>query len=247
MRPGPKSPGVKSGTHLLQWNSPMPLQTQRAHFDPKVGDSWHAIQRTAHLSIGQDAIRALDMNFQLVPRRIPDGHGGYAIVWVAMSMHWAKPGKNGYDRFVGADGQIHMMTRRQRRMTAQEWGYDGVMTWRRATGERPLTYEEAIAYAAEHGVVITAELKSPRFARAQATLEAMVTACKAVGHPAWFMALITMKDARGKCAAVIAAGGQFALIFGRFRWTRKPKDWAAWKPKPTRMWGPRRTRRWLAA
>lgn len=220
---------MRSGSKTLHWDTPMP-NTQRAHADPKAGDGKAFIRKVARSRAGADGIKAADCNFQLV--RDKQGRD------MAVMMHWTTPAANGYTRVKTARGWRGMTTA-ERRRPASSWGFEGVRTWRRPNGERPMTYGEAVRYAASKGVVIVAELKSTRFA-SEAKMREMVAAAKRAGHPAWFMALYgSMRDCRGKCAATIDAGGQFQVIFGKHQKFARttPPDWSDWV-KPTRVSAP---------
>lgn len=201
---------------------------KRAHFKPSWrGDRLAAINIVAKRPLGVDAVRAIDMNFQW--------GGGRA--W---NVHWKSPAMNNY-RYV-----IDLHTGKVRRMTLAELGrpihkwHDGAMRWRRGPHKgsaRPHTYAEVAAYAKLKGVLVCAEIKSRAFGR-QAAAEYLVKAARDAGHPPWFMALLHMRGARAKAMAIHNAGGQFALIFGRYRIV-KPLDWPEWKKYVSAIWGPR--------
>ena len=217
----------------MRFTDPMPPVTQRAHFTPQAGDSVSALVKVGRMRPGPDGVRAVDVNFQLV-----DG--------TPVAIHWSTPGRNGYDRFINDAGVEQDMTPEQRRRPAEKWGLRGVLSWRRPNGDRPLTYAEAVELAVNLDVVICAELKSPGFADVN-VMRGMVDAARAAGHPPWFMALLKMKNAKGKAISTARAGGSFALIFGKFRSTTKrpPADWDEWRHAVARVWGPPNTRKWV--
>ncbi len=223
------APRLGAGLH---WDTRMPPSTQRHHESPRRGGAQSAIRRTSALALGRDGIRAIDMDFSLV-----DG--------VALSLHSNTPRRSGYSRYVDPSGHLRKMTRAQARMRASAWGVAGIQSWRRPNGDRPLTYAAAVRYAVARGVVICAELKSRTFASVQ-VMSSLVADSQRADHPAWFMALLNMKNAKGKSHTVRAAGGQFALIFGRFRSLTRhpPRNWSTWT-KPAQIWGPARAKRWL--
>lgn len=198
----------------------------RAHFEPPWrGDRLAAINRVAKMPLGADAVRGIDMNFQW---------GGHR----AWNIHWARPIMNNY-RFVIdlQTGKVRRMTLRELHRPVHQWS-DGALRWRRGPHKgsaRPHTYAEVVAYAMLKGVLVCAELKSPQFGTAEAA-QYLVRSAREANHPAWFMALQHMRGARRKAEAIAAAGGQFALIFGRFR-PVKPNDWAAWSQHVSAIWG----------
>lgn len=230
---------MKSGLRELHWNTPMPASTQRRHESTTRGDNKGAILRCSRERPGRDRIRALDGNFQCVRRT-----DGFVM---PVMMHWTTPGRNGYKFYIDANGHRRKMTRAQLRKPAQKWGYEGVRSWRRANGERVLNFPEAIAFAAKHGVVICAELKSRSFA-VKAVAEYMHSVYVKYDHPAWTMALLKMKMCSQKCAAQVNAGNQFAVIFGNFRrMATGANKFKGWSRMPTQVWGPATAKRWLAA
>jgi len=238
---------MRSGSRVLDWDTPMPAATGRLHLSTKVGDSYHGIRLCANRPAGADKLKALDWNMQTVVVMVP----GRGLQVVPMSGHWPQLGKNGYKRCRQRTGGVRRLTRAERRMTYQEWvdkhdrSLDALKAVRRRNGDRPLTWGEAVQYAVVHGVVLIPELKSRAFARVDVA-EGMRWACEKFDHPFWAMALLNMWGASRKCAAVRAAGGQFALIFGRFRrlarGTNKVKGWSS---KPTQIWGPRTAKWWI--
>lgn len=222
---------MKSGNRTLNWNTPM-FPHSRAHFDPKVGDARNAILRTAKQPLGADGIRAMDANVQVVTAWVKHPVTGKRYLRkVAYLMHWTKPVPNGFTRVVDKKtGRIRAMTRLERTKPLSWWGPEGVDRWRRPNGERPLRYSEAVALAAKHGVVIVAELKSRLFVNAD-FMRSMVDAARRANHPAWFMALNQMWNVRGKALATAHAGGQFLVIFGKWRRTQARRT-----PSGVRWW-----------
>lgn len=214
----------------------MPTNTRRAHYKPSWrGDSVRAIRRLGRRS-GEPKI---DVNFQWIWEDPRD----HTLGGKARAMHWTKPFRNNYHFILEPESRrARPMTRAERNRPVGAWRDADVRRWRRtwrATSAHPPTYQTCVNAAVRAGVVITAELKSPAFGT-DAAAQYLVNAARHAGHPPWFMALINMKNCRGKCEAIERNGGQFAVIFGRFRsLARKPPpDWAAWNPKPTRLWGP---------
>lgn len=216
---------------MTNFSSPMPAATHRAHFEPPWrGDRLAAIYAVGRKRPGPGGVRAIDVNLQVSKE---------GTAWAA---HWGIPKKDNWKYILGTNGHVRKMTRAELRKPMGTWTDAQIHRWRRgrtAGSARPHTYREMARAAVHHRVVICGELKSRRFAE-KAVAEKLVADAKAVGHPPWFMALINMKNCRGKCEAVRNAGGHFAIIFGRFRSLarRAPADWHAWSPKPSRIWGP---------
>jgi hypothetical protein len=217
----------------------MPARLPRKHFKP----SWRGDRPAAIRALGRKAKRqhrdlAIDINFQWVWIDPFDrAKGGRA-----RAMHWTTPKRNNYRWILERNGKCRRMTRTELNQPVSRWKDAEVARWRRTRNphsERPNGYGGLVRLAVQNRVIIAAELKSPDFARDVAA-RYLVNAARAAGHPAWFMALINMKNCRGKCEAIERNGGQFAVIFGRFRrLARKPPaDWSDWNPKPTRLWGP---------
>lgn len=207
-----------TGSRTLHWNSPMPQAAVRQHHEsPSRGDNYGAIRRAQH--------------------GFYDGNMQYflGIIWM---MHWPTPARNGYTRVVDTHtGKTRRMTLRERRRPAGKWGVDGIRRWRRPNGEYPITYEEAITYGSKIGACCIGEMKSRAFAEPKVAAMA-VAAAKKHDHPAWFKTLYNMKYPQAKTAAVRLAGGQMALIFGRFVKGRAARVrvgrrfTAKWKVKP---------------
>lgn len=238
---------MRSGTRTLHWDTPPPGATQRLHLSPKVGDSRHGILLAAHHPAGADHVMALDFNMQTVVLTFPGGSRRL----VAIGAHWPKVGQNGYDRYKDKAGRVHKLTAAQKRLTIQQWvdhhggTHHALQMLRRRNGDQFLTWEEAVRFASKHGVVLTPELKSRAFANRLLASE-MVSTCKKYDYPLWSMALLSMKDAQGKAAAIIGAGGHFSLIFGRFTsQARGTNKIARWSVKPSQIWGPATAKRWI--
>ena len=201
---------------------------RRAHFEPSWrGDRLAAINKVAKLPLGEDAVRAIDMNFQWDGRR-------------AWNIHWASPLMNNYRFVIDAKiGKVRRMTFRELRRPVWKWA-DGAYRWRRGprkTSARPHTYAAVVRYAKPRGVLVTAEIKTRTFGTAAAA-RYLVESARRADVPPWFMALLHMAKARQKAEAISAAGGQFALIFGRYRIV-KPRDWAQWSKHVSAIWGRR--------
>lgn len=236
---------MRSGTRELHFATPMPGGTQRRHETPKAGDSKAAIRRTQHMAAGPDHVKCLDFNMQVILLVVAG-----IKRWVAIGAHWPTIGQNGYDRCV-INGHVRKLTRAEKRMTIQAWvtrhggGIEALHMLRRPNGDHILTWDEAVPYAKAHGVVLTPELKSRKFAT-PAVAKAFVDVCRKHDYPCWTMALLKMKEARGKCSAIVTAGGQFAIIFGNFRSMARGKSKIAnWTVAPTQIWGPGSAKRWL--
>lgn len=214
----------------------MPASTQRAHFDPAWrGDSFAGIDTVAKQSPGEDGVRAIDNNFQWFwrrRRRLGRRRG------IAFALHWRDPGKNNF-RYILDGGRVRPMTRAELRRT--RWTAEQVRRWRRGpsrTSAAPRTYAAMVRHAVAKDVVICAELKSPAFRR-RVPAQTLVAAAKRAGHPPWYMALYgSMPYCRGKCKAVVNAGGEFAVIFGRYQHHRTyfRRAVRSWRVKPTRVW-----------
>lgn len=201
---------MRSGTHTLHWDSAL-MPTQRAHADPKVGDGAAFLKRVSRASVGRDGLRAVDCNFQVIRSR----KSGKQI---AVMAHWASMARNGYTKIIDAKtGRLRNMTRLEKSRPFSTWKWEDASRARRANGDRLLTYGQAAHLAVRLGVVIVAELKSTAFASLE-LMRRMVAAAKGAGHPAWFMALYgSMKACKQKALATVHAGGQFLVIFGRYR------------------------------
>lgn len=216
---------------MANFSSPMPPRTNRAHYTPSWrGDRPAALQQVGRKRLGPGRVRAIDVNLQVSK----DG--------TAWAMHWGIPKKDNFKYILATNGRVRKMTAAELRRNVSAWTDAQIFRWRRGRvkpSARPHTYREMARIAVLHHVVICGELKSRRFAE-KAVAERLVHDAKLANHPAWFMALINMKNCRGKCEAIRDAGGHFALIFGRFRGLarRAPADWDRWRHKPTRIWGP---------
>lgn len=197
------------------------LPVRQRHESPKSGDNVRAIRRARG--------RYFDGNLQIMAGQI----------WFA---HWTTPGRNGYTYLIDPrSGRRRRMTRAERRRPGSAWGVAGIRRWRRRNGEHPLTYAEGIAYAVANGAVCVGELKSPAFGQS-AYAQQLVQVAKAHGHPAWFKTLPNMRGAQSKVAAIRAAHGQVALIYGkgvrgrlrRVLMTRRVAS--QWTVHPDRTW-----------
>jgi len=217
-------------------DAPMPPSTQRAHFEPAwKGDRLIALDQVAARPPGPDGINAIDCNFQWFwnDPKIP-AEGGEAF-----ALHYAAPGRNNFTYINAGNGRVREMTRAELRR--RKWRPEQVRRWRRGPtldSASPKTYRQMAAHAVEVGATITGELKSPAFRR-HIPARHVVTAAKQAGHPPWFMALYgSMPFASGKCAAIIGAGGEFAVIFGRYQSLRAGfrKAVKTWPVKPTQVW-----------
>ncbi|MCW2758046.1 MAG: hypothetical protein JWO46_1792 [Nocardioidaceae bacterium] len=210
----------------------MPAHTQRHHFEPPWrGDGPHGIDVTSHDKPGPDGLRCIDQNYQVTRDLEP------------VCMHWARPRQNNY-RYILNPGakRARKMTVREANRPVSRWTLSDVRRWRRtaaADSARPHTYAELAAYAVKHGVTICAEMKSGKFARDDVAAR-FVASAKAVGHAPWGMALYgSMARCAGKCRAVIDAGGEFAVIYGRYRKRFQPvfkRTRRTWLVQPTRVW-----------
>lgn len=227
--------------------SKMPKATQRRHFDSDKSDCESSIRRTAQGPVGPDGVRAVDFNVQVVVVKIAG-----RSVRVVVSGHWQKIGWNGMTHVRTSKG-LRRLTRREKRMTYQQWVnlHDGdleaLLSLRRPNGDRPLTWEQAVRLAKDLKVVLTPELKSRAFVRADVA-EHLVQVCGEHDYPLWSMALLSMRYCKGKCYAIVDAGGQFAIIFGRQRYLAYgPNLIKNWTLSPSRIWGPKRAVRWLTA
>lgn len=204
----------------------MPVNPVRQlHDTPARGDNKSAILRAAQ----PGGPFAIDGNLTILCGEI----------WL---LHWTTAARNGYTRVVDKrTGHVRPMTKFERHAPGSWWGKSGIKRWRRPNGEHPLTYDEAVAFAVKHHVVIIGELKSRLFAQ-QKWANKVVAIAKKHDHPAWFKGLFNMKFPGGKAKAIRAAGGQFALIFGKFVKGRKARLAAGrrttkkWVKQPTRIW-----------
>ncbi len=215
----------------------MPASTQRAHFEPAwTGDSFVGLRQVSRHDLGPDGIRATDTNLQWFWRK---RRRGQPRTGEAFALHWRDPARNNFRYIVTKRGRVRPMTRAELRRT--HWTPAQVHRWRRGPSKhsaKPRTYKAMARRAVALDVVIIGELKTPAFRR-PVPAQYVVDAAVAVGHPPWFMALYgSMPRCRGKCRAVIKAGGQFAVIFGRFQRLRPTFRRAvrSWRVKPTRVW-----------
>ena len=206
-----------------------------------------AINACAARPAGADKLKALDFDVQAV--QVVEG-GKH--VWRVIGSHWGKLGKDGYVRWVDANGKTHALTRAQKRMTFQRWinmhggRASAVKMLRKRNGDTVLYWEEAVSYARAKGVVLCPELKSRAFALYDGPAQYMAWVCKRYDYPLWSMALLSMWGPNLKCARMRKAGGQFALIFGRFRLSARGKNKiAGWSVKPNQIWGPASAKAWL--
>lgn len=225
---------MHSGRRTLHWNTPEPGHVHRHHEHPDTSDNYGMIHRIADEPIGDDGIRAGDFNLQA-------WWSTKLLGWVVGGAHWRDPARNGYTRM---KRRIRPGTRQ---MTHDElhrtvWTWEEVQRWRRPNGEQVRTYEELITAAVLAGVVVIGEEKH-RALHHPAVARALVAAARRHDHPAWFMVLDD-HEPRDKVAAMRAAGGQIALIFGTDG-VQKPRDWARWAAYPNQIWGPASAKRWL--
>ena len=192
----------------------MPRALPRTHFKPSwKGDRLYAIKLVSQMKAGGDGKKAIDMNF----------------VWgqhKAWCLHWNTPYMNNYYFYLdpGAKRARRMKTKELRR-PVQQWTDVQIARWRRSpnpNSAKPASYATCVRYAHSKGVIVVAELKSAAFATEEAA-SYMVRNAKKSQHPAYFMALLQMKNCRGKAEAIHKAGGEFAVIFGRAKsLTKKP-------------------------
>lgn len=224
------------------FDSPMPFATRRKHSSPRAGDCKAAIKRAQH--------GCMDGNLQVV------------FLWVAGRLtavpylgHWTRLGMNGITH-TDISGTRRKLTLRERRLTYQQWcnrhgrdleALNSLMKRVGGQWNRVLTWDQAVEYADEVNTIITPELKSRAFAKI-AVAAKVVDVCRKYDYPCWTMALLKMKLCRQKCAAIRFNGGQFAIIFGKFRrMARGANKTAKWTTKPNEIWGPKSARQWLRA
>lgn len=216
----------------------MPITTQRAHFEPAwKGDRFIGLKIVSKSQLGPDGIRAIDNNIQWFWRKRKKGSPRSGE---AFALHWRNPARNNFPYIVDEQtGRVRPMTPAELRRT--DWQPSEVHRWRRGKSKhsaKPRTYKAMARRAAKLGVVICGELKTPAFRR-KIPAQHVVNAAISVGHPPWFMALFrSMPYCRGKCKAIIRAGGQFAVIFGRYQHYRSKfhKAVKRWPVQPTRVW-----------
>lgn len=231
---------------VVGFTTPPFANTQRRHLKTTIGDAEAAIRSTARVPAGPDHVKCLDFNVQVITIW-EDGKKRYIVV----GGHWARFWLNGFRIYKGKDGHFHPIPAKQRHWTMQQWvnHYGGNMAalkmLHRKNGDQVLTWGEAVWIADSVDVVLCPELKTPAF-RYRDVCEQMVWACEKFNYPLWSMALLKMRFAREKCAAMISAGGHFSLIFGKFRsQARGTNKVAGWKVKPNEIWGPKSARQWL--
>lgn len=242
---------VRYRGNLVGFDATMPTSTSRRHESPAKGDTQSAIEA----AMGG----CLDINEQVIWLRFKVG-GHWVRLAIPVSGHWGTLGRDGYTHtFKGRQRGARKLTRAEKRLSYQQWvdRYDGTTAdlnavckrgWGRRRGhwDHPMTWWQQVTHANRVGTILTPELKSQAFATNPAVAAHMVEVCRRFDYPLWTMALLNMKRAAGKCAQIRRAGGQFALIFGRFRHlARGSSKVAGWPVKPTRIWGPKSARQWL--
>lgn len=236
----------------MKFTDPMPRNQPRGHSPVEwMGDRPKAIvnQRDAiNRAHAKGSKRvpppARDVNFHWWWFDLEDHSKGgefYAV-------HYRRPGLVNF-RFYLPSGATRARRMTARELTRARWTADQVARWRRGPNPdsaRPATYRAMATLGRQQRIYVCAEIKSPEFATSPIPANEFVRDARQAGHPPWGMALLNMKGAKGKAAHLIAAGGQFALIFGRLaRTARKPKDWP-WPTPPTRIWNKsRRLQAWL--
>lgn len=160
----------------------------------------------------------------------------------AWNLHWAEGPKLNHYTWIWTGRRTRFGREIRRPMTESELHRpvgqtpDSVIArWRRGPhgGERPATVKERQRQAKRRGVVICWELKSRNFAHADVA-ERIVEDVQASGWPAFFMALVTMRNWGQKARAIKQAGGQFALLA---HGAPKPADLDSWRPYIERIWG----------
>lgn len=236
-----------------------PVQTQRAHYSTKTGDSEWSIRHTGHKASGSDRVKAQDFNTGLIrlwftpslAKALGIPFDRRRRILVSIGSHWPDLFKNGWRYDEGAPGGSR--TKINKNTTIQHWvdahggTYEALKRLERKNGDKILLFVEAIRIAKEVGVVLTPEAKSQgyRFKSGMATL---VEPCRRENYPCWIMALLSMKYAQSKCYWAEELGGHFALIFGRFRrQARGANKVKHWKRKPSIIWGPSSARKWILA
>lgn len=176
-------------------DSPMPEHPlAQHHWSPKVGDR---ISAWKHVPAGG----VIDGN--VTPAA---GH----LWW----MHSRKPGQMGYTRVLDG-GHVRKMTRRELRRDADAWGYNGILRWRDAHGQHPLTHDAGLAWLVEHHIVAIQEAKFPLWAAAEWPFERLYANCKRHGHPAWAKRLVTLRLPRATVVMAHRAKVQIAAIYGK--------------------------------
>jgi hypothetical protein len=224
----------------LAFKTPMPANTQRAHFDPAVGDARWAIDHVSEMAIGPDLVRALDFNIQTVILLV-DGKR----VHVAIGAHWKDCWRNGWRAWEDEHGQLHHIT--DHKLSMQDFidahGGDkaALHMLRRLdkhgkpTNERPLTLYDAMKYAKAKHVALCPEAKDDRL-EVESVAKRVVDHARKLDYPCWPMALEEMHAAE-KCAAFHAAGSPFALILGEHQSkAHNPHLLDHWKVAPTHVW-----------
>lgn len=159
----------------------------------------------------------------------------------AFGLHYADPWRNGY-KWWRVGNRVERIPEGRRR--SSRWTVAEVRRWRRGphmNSPRPHMYSELLTYVKKRGGTIVGELKSQAFTLPW-VMEQLVHTAKRRNHAPWFKALANMKRPAEKCAAAVGAGGQFALIFGKFvkgrgaRLAKGQEITATWPVKPTRIW-----------
>ena len=158
------------------------------------------------------------------------------------NLHWPEgPRLNHYDWiWTGRRNRFGREIRRP--MTPAElarnvgqWSDVGISRWRRGPrgGPRPATVAKRQRQAKRRSVYICWELKSRSYAHVDVA-ERIVEDVRNSGWPAFFMALVTMREWGQKARAIKQAGGQFALLA---HGAPKPPDFDQWHPYVERIWG----------
>jgi hypothetical protein len=159
------------------------------------------------------------------------------------NLHWPEgPRLNHYD-WIWTGRRTRFLRREIRRpMTQVElsrnvglWSDAAISRWRRGArgGPRPATVLKRQRQAKRRAVIICWELKSRAYAHDDVA-ERIVEDVNASGHPAFYMALVTMYGWREKARAIQKAGGQFALLA---HGAPRPSDLENWRPFLSAIWG----------
>ena len=218
----------------------MPAHTRRAHAK---GAEWHGDNLNSLDEAKDDGFDDVDQNVQWVYdhpalyKTRPEGE--------ARIMHWGDPKRNNYRYYLepGAKHARKMTKKELRRKVGggkRRWSDAQVARWRRGpspSSAHPHTLQEHFERARKIGIDLIPELKSRAFGRT-VPAEHVVAAAEAARVEPWFMTLWYMLGVKAKVTAIVKAGGQIAIIFGKRKALRAvarrvTKTWAV---KPTRIW-----------
>lgn len=175
-------------------------------------------------------------------RRFVDMNACLSADGTSWNLHWPRgPRLNHYDwiwtgkRTLLGRERRRPMTRAELDRKTDEWTDRQIARWRRGRhgGPKPKTVYQRQLQAKRRLVICCWDLKSRDYGQADYA-EKFVTAVERSGHPAFYMALVTIANWGPKLRAFKRAGGQTALLA---HGAPKPADLADWRPYIDQVWG----------